>query len=311
MGQVNIKILWLVAVASILGYLANGEMIFSYLRQKKLVSHISPLTLMRISLEMNFVNHFLPSGGVSGISYTSWRLGKLGVSPSRATMAQAVRYAAGFAVFVVLLAVSVVAVTLDGNINRWIILISSTLVTVMAATTIAGMYLIRSQARIHTWVRNITTRINRLYHRLTGGRKRQLLDARKITYFCMDMHDDYRELTADRRQLLRPFLWGLVFTMTEVALFFVTFWALGSVVNPASILIAYGVASLAGFIVVTPGGAGAYEAIMVFVLAIAGINKGTAIGGILLARVIILVVTIGVGYIFYQHAVVKYGKIDH
>ena len=67
---------WVVMI----GYLAAGEMIFSYLRQKKMISHISVFTQMRISLELNFVNHVLPSGGVSGISYMNWRLHKLGVS---------------------------------------------------------------------------------------------------------------------------------------------------------------------------------------------------------------------------------------
>jgi uncharacterized protein (TIRG00374 family) len=88
----------------------------------------------------------------------------------------------------------------------------------------------------------------------------------------------------------------------------VTFWALGEPVNPAPILIAYGVATLAGFIVVTPGGAGAYETIMVAFLALAGIAQGTAIAGIVLARVILLLSTIGFGYLFYQHALIKYGR---
>jgi uncharacterized membrane protein YbhN (UPF0104 family) len=79
-------------------------------------------------------------------------------------------------------------------------------------------------------------------------------------------------------------------------------------VNPAPILIAYGVASSAGFFVFTPGGAGAYEAIMIGFLAIAGLNKGTAIAGIVLTRTILLLGTIILGYLFYQHALVKYGK---
>jgi putative heme transporter len=73
-------------------------------------------------------------------------------------------------------------------------------------------------------------------------------------------------------------------------------------------LIAYGVASLAGFFVITPGGAGAYEAIMVAFLAVAGIGSGIAIAGIVLTRVIVLMGTIGLGYVFYQHAILKYGK---
>jgi uncharacterized protein (TIRG00374 family) len=91
-------------------------------------------------------------------------------------------------------------------------------------------------------------------------------------------------------------------------LFLITFWALGVPVNPAPILIAYGVAALAGFFVITPGGAGAYEAIMVGFLALAGLSQGTAIAGTLLTRVILLLGTIVLGYVFYQLAIVKYGR---
>ena len=108
--------------------------------------------------------------------------------------------------------------------------------------------------------------------------------------------------------LLKPYLWGIFFTITEIAIFSIVFWALGSPVNPAPILIAYGLASVTGFLVVTPGGAGAYEATMVLVLAIAGMSNGEAIAGIVLTRAIILFVTIVGGYIFYQQALVKYGK---
>ena len=61
-------------------------------------------------------------------------------------------------------------------------------------------------------------------------------------------------------------------------------------------------------VIVTPGGAGAYEAIMVFVLAIAGMGNGEAIAGIILTRAIILFVTIVAGWVLYQQVVMKYGK---
>ena len=44
----------------------------------------------------NLVNHIFPSGGVSGISYTTWRMHKLGVSSARSTFAQVIRYVTGF-----------------------------------------------------------------------------------------------------------------------------------------------------------------------------------------------------------------------
>ena len=58
----------------------------------RLIGHISRLEQTRIALELNLVNHIFPSGGVSGISYTSWRMHKLGVSSARSTFAQVIRY---------------------------------------------------------------------------------------------------------------------------------------------------------------------------------------------------------------------------
>lgn len=306
--KVNIWILLLLIPVQLFAYFAGGEMIFSYLRGKKAIQDISGLGLARLALEMNFVNHVLPSGGVSGISYMTWRLGKFGVSPGRATMAQVVRFAAGFISFILLLIVAVFVVTVDNGINRWIILVSSLLIGGMMALIIGGMYLFNSAKRADWFAIRIARSVNALVRKVTFGRKMILLRDDAVTAFFGDMHRDYIALRSDKRLLVKPVLWGLAFTAADVALFWVTFWALGQPVNPAPILIAYGVATIAGFFVITPGGAGAYEAIMVAFLALAGLSQGTAIAGIVLTRVIILLGTIGLGYLFYQHAILKYGK---
>lgn len=308
LGKVNIWILLLLIPVQLLVYFAAGEMIFSYLRAKKSIDAVPPLTLARMSLEMNFVNHVLPSGGVSGISYMTWRLGKYGVSSGRATMAQVVRFAMGFGAFIALLAVAVLAVTIDGNINRWIILVSSTLAAFMLGTTALGIYFLSSQTRTDQFASWVVRTINSLVKKVTLGRRQDVLDPIHTKTFFEDMHRDYVALREDKAILRKPFLWGLLFTAADASLFFITFLALGEPVNPAPILIAYGVASLAGFFVVTPGGAGAYEAIMVGFLAIAGVSQGVAIAGIVLTRVVVLLGTIGLGYLFYQHAILKYGR---
>lgn len=308
LGRVNLWILLLLLPMQLLVYFAAGEMTFSYLRAKKSIDHVPPLTLARMSLEMNFVNHVLPSGGVSGISYMTWRLGKFGVSSGRATMAQVVRFAMGFGAFIALLAVAVLAVTIDGNINRWIILVSSTLVAVMLGSTALGMYFLSSGERTKQFAGWIVRAVNGFVKKVTFGKRGQVLEEKHTKTFFEDMHRDYIALREDKAILRKPFLWGIVFTAADAALFFITFLALGEPVNPAPILIAYGVASVAGFFVITPGGAGAYEAIMVGFLAIAGVSQGLAIAGIVLTRVIVLLGTIGLGYLFYQHAIIKYGR---
>jgi uncharacterized protein (TIRG00374 family) len=306
--SVNIWILLLLIPGQILAYYAAGEIMFSYLNAKKSIEHISGAELTRMSLEMNFVNHLLPSGGVSGISYMTWRLGKHGVQPGRATMAQVVKYAMSFISFIILLSIAVVMITIDGSINRWIILMSSIITSGMIAAIVAGIYLIGSQARMEKTARWVVRVTNRLVRSVTFGRKKSVLRQSNVETFFQEMHDDYVALKQDKRILLKPLIWGLVFTLVDTGLFVITFWALGVPVNPAPVLIAYGVASTSAFFVVTPGGAGAYEAIMVAFLAIAGLSQGTAIAGIVLTRVILLLGTIVLGYVFYQTALVKYGK---
>ena len=308
MSEVNLWVLALLIPIILLNYLAAGEMIFSYLRGKKQIKHVSMLTQMRMSLEMNFVNHALPSGGASGISYMTWRLGHYGVSPSRAIMAQAVRLAVGFAAFSVLLVISVLIVTIDTGVNRSIILVSSTLVGLMMGVTIVGIYFIKDLRRVRkasTWLTGV---INALVRKVTFGRKRRILRDGVVERFLVDIHEDFLELNRDRRVLIRPFIWAIIFTCTDIAMFFVAFWALGTIVNPAPILIAYGLATIAGFAVITPGGSGAYEALMVGFLVIAGVAQGTAIAGVVLTRVLVLLVIIVIGYIFYQLALMRYGK---
>lgn len=308
LSGVNIGILVLVMIITAASLLVSGEMLFSYLRQKNLVKEVNAWHMMRISLELNFVNHILPSGGVSGVSYLNWRLSKLGVSTGKSTMAQAVRYVAGFAATTTLLAISVLMVTIDGNVNRWIILMSTFLVFCMVSVTTLGIYLIRSPTRMSRFALWIEKWVNRVVRKVTSGRVHSIVKIEQLQEFMNDMHEDYLELNRDRRMLIKPYLWGLLFTVLDILIFEVTFLALGAYVNPAAILIGYSIATIAGFAIVTPGGTGAYETVMVMVLATAGVRDGQAIAGVILSRVIILLVTIVCGYVFYQLTIMKYGK---
>ena len=216
LGKINLgKLVWMLPIIAA-GYLATGEMIFSYLRQKGFVKNINPATLARISLELNFVNHAFPSGGVSGISYANWRLGKYGVPIGRATMAQFVRYVVGFMAIVVFLVVSVLMVTIDGRVNRWIILMSSTLVFLLVMATLLGAYFLNSVHRMKKLAKRITTITNGTAS-FFARRPQVVLKRESIEKFFYDMHDDFNELKRDKRVLLKPFLWAMLFTATEIA----------------------------------------------------------------------------------------------
>jgi len=294
----------------ILVYYAGGEMIFSYLRGKGQLKKVKQYELVRIALEGNFVNHVLPSGGVSGVTYLTWRLNMYGVPHGRATMAQVVRHAAGFTSFAVLLLLALFAITIDGSLNRWIILVSAAIFGLLISMIVGCIYLLSSKRRVDKFASWMYRAISFVVRRATAGKKRQWVSEKVIIHFLEEMHDDFIELKSEKRLLIKPLLWGIVYTLGDAGLFMIAFWSLGEVINPAPILVAYGAATLAGLFVLTPGGAGAYEAIMVTFLSFAGIPSGVAIAGTLLARAVILLGTVLFGYVFYQHALSNYGGKD-
>lgn len=310
LGNVNIWILLLLIPGQILVYYIGGEMMFSYLRAKGSTQGMTAKDFTKMALEMNFVNHVLPSGGVSGISYMTWRLNQFGIPAGRATMANLVRFAMTFAAFIALVLVAVVIITIDGTINRWIIFTSFSLVLLSMTAGFAVVYILSSRQRMWRAADRVVRHGNQLVKRLTFGRKSRAFRYNEVERFFSEMHFDYVALREDRNILIRPFLWGIAFTLGDVFLYLLTFWAMGIFFNPAPLLIAYGIAGVAGLLVITPGGTGAYEAVMISFLAVAGISQSEAIAGVILTRVILLLGTILLGYVFYQRAILKYGKYE-
>lgn len=306
LSRVNIWILLLLIPLQALSYYAVGAMIFSYLKQKKSLNAGSFETA-KMALELNFVNHILPSGGVSGASYMTWRLKHLGVGAGRATLAQVVRFVATFGAFLVLLIIATLAIALDGEINRLTLLMTTLLVSGIIFGLIVLVYVINDHDRLIRFSWHLSVFVNKMATKLLR-RKKPLLQTSTAATFFSELHEDYATLQKEPRLLLKPFIWGIIFNITEIGMFWVTFWALGTPINPAPLLIAYGLASIAGFFIVTPGGVGGYEAIMIFFLASAGIAPGATVAAVILTRTLLVLGTIASGYTFYQLALNKYGK---
>ena len=262
----------------------------------------------RIALELNLVNHIFPSGGVSGISYTTWRMHKLGVSSARSTFAQVIRYVTGFLSLLILLVIAVLALAIDGKVNRYIVAASFLLIIVVLALTFGLIFIFSSKRRMQTTAAGVSKFINTLVKYVTFGKKRRIMNAQKVEDFFVDMQDDFQDLANHPKLLKKPMIWGIVYTAFDVAMFTVAFMSLGVFVNPAILMVGYGVAGLAALFVFTPGGTGVYETIMIIFLSMAGTLPDLAIAGIILTRAILLTGTIVFGYIFYQHALIKYGK---
>lgn len=307
-GQVDLWILAALIPVQLFSYYATGGMIFSYLRAKGDLKNVSRWRMTRIALELNFVNHMLPSGGAAGFSYLGWLLSKFGVSVGRSTMSQIIRFALTFISFVMLLMVAVVALVIDHQISRMMILMSLGLATLAIGGTILGIFLISSRSRLEKFSEKFTLFVNRVVRKLTRGRKQDWLSDKILKTFFVELHDDYLAIRRERKILAMPFIWATLANIADVSLLWISFAALGYTLNPAILFIAFGLSSIGGAVSSIPGGAGVYEAIMIAFLASSQVPADVAIAGTLLARVTLVLGTVLFGYVFYQLTVLKYGK---
>lgn len=308
LGSVNLWILALLIPVQFFSYYATGGMIFSYLRSKGDLKGVSHWRMTRIALELNFVNHILPSGGAAGFSYLGWLLSRYKVSVGRSTMAQIIRFALTFVSFLVLMVVAVIMLTVDHRLDRFVILLCIALVVLCVGATFGAIAVVGSKRRLEKFSGWLTRVVNKIVRFFTRGRKPEAVKLTVISSFFGELHDDYLAIRKDRRILIKPFIWALLANMADVALLWVAFWALGVMVNPALLFVAFGISSLASAISVTPGGAGVYEAVMIAFLASSNVPAELAIAGTLLARVTLVLGTILFGYFFYQLTVIKHGK---
>jgi len=308
MGRVDLWVLLLLIPVQFLSYYATGGMIFSYLRSKGNLEDMSHWSTTRLALELNFVNHILPSGGAAGFSYLAWVLKKHKVSVARSTMAQLIRFVLTFLSFIVLLLVAMAILLFEHQIGSTVVLIGSSLVVAAVAALWGGVWLIKSNQRLQKFSAWLSTAANWVIGWVTRGRHKNIVKHDVVLEFFDGLHDDYLAIRRERKLLLKPFIWATVANLLDVTLIWIAFWSLGFPLNAALLFIAFGVASIVGALSVTPGGAGVYETIMVAFLAASGVTADVAIAGTLLARVALLGGTILFGYVFYQLTVVKYGK---
>lgn len=308
LDRVDLRILALIIPVQFFSYYAGGGMIFSYLRSKGDLKNVSHWRITRFALELNFVNHILPSGGAAGFSYLGWVLGKYGVKASRSTIAQLIRFTLTFMAFVILLIIAVIFLAADGRINRLIIILASLIVAVCLFVIFGAIYVIGNELRLKKFSHWLTKLANTVVNKLTRGKKPHILKDSVIPDFFGELHQDYLSIRKDARILIKPFIWAIFTNIADVALIWIAFYALGYEVSPAILFVAFGISSLASAISVTPGGAGIYEAIMIAFLASSSVPPDVAIAGTLLARVTLVLGTILFGYVFYQFTVLKYGK---
>lgn len=305
LSQVNLWVLALLVPVQLASFTVTGESLFSFLRARGELQGMHPFTAMRMSLEFNFANHMLPSGGAAGLTYTSWKLSSLGVAPAKATLAQLARFALTFVSFSLVLLAATIWLIASGQSSPPVLWSALGVGVLSVGVTLGGTILFRNRRALHRFA-GFVTRVANGAGKLIG--KPALVDPITIVRFFDGMHLELRAITEQPRALVTPFAWSFLIHVFDAGLFWVALAAFGIYADPALVFVAYGMSTVVSMVITTPNGVGAYEIVMIGLLVSGGLPNATVVAAITLARAVLLAGTIAFGWIFYQHSISRAGR---
>jgi uncharacterized protein (TIRG00374 family) len=302
LGHVNGWALLLLIPIEALDYHAQARL---YQRLFGLVGNkLSYKFLYKTSVELNFVNHVFPSGGVTGISYFGVRMskGENDISGGKATLIQVMKLALTFLSFEVLIIFGLLCLAVMGRVNNLTILVAASLSTLLLVGTVLFVYIVGSKKRINSFFTTITEWLNRFIHFFLRSRPESInVDKAKAVF--TDFHDNYEQLKNSRRALRAPFWYAFLANLMEVLAVYVVYIAFGKYINFGAVILAYAIANFAGLVSVLPGGVGVYEGLMTAVLAATGIPPRVSLPVTIMYRVLNTLLQIPPGYVLYQRAI--------
>ena len=282
--------------------------LLNYHSQTKMYQHLFAIVgnklsykfLYRASLELNFVNHVFPSGGVTGVSYFAARMRDgQHITGAKATLVQVMKLALLFLSFEVLLIAGLFFLAIVGKASGFLLFVAGILSTLLVLGTFGLAYIIGSKRRINAFFITITKGLNKLIQ-IVRPNHPETIGIEKAHQTFDDLHENYLEFRKHISELRAPFWWAVLANATEVATLYVVYIAFNEWVNVGAVILAYAVANFAGLVSVLPGGVGIYEGLMTAVLVAGGVPAGVSLPVTVMYRVLSTAIQVPPGYYYYH-----------
>lgn len=296
--HVNAWALLLIIPAQLLNYDAQARLYQGLFRV--VGNNLRYTTLLRTSVELNFVNHVFPSGGVTGISYFGLRVRDSTITGAKATVVQLLKVVMLVLSFEILIVFGVFCLAVQGHMNGIILMMAGSLTTLLVVGTAGFVYIIGSKRRIAGFFTALTRGVNKLIQAVRPDSRAETISTARARVLFEDLHDNYVVFQKDWRKLRWPLFWALMANFWEVMTVYVVYVAFGHFVNVGSVILAYAVANFAGLVSVLPGGVGVYEGLMTLVLTATGVPSKLSLPVTVMYRVLSTLVQLPPGYYFYH-----------
>ena len=300
--EANGFVLMLLIPEQLFMYFACGQIFFSYLRHKKNVQKFSNGEILKISTELNFVNHAIPAGGVGGLAFLTYRLMPYGVTAGQASFLYLFRYAVTTVVNYAqaLVAIGVLlALKMIPQEAMWIIPVSLLMNMGVFFFLWFVIFVASSGKRIEKFSKCVSKTVNGAMRILTFGHKREMIKEAKISDYFQDIHKSVVIAKENKQYLKQPLMWGLIYSLCEVGTYYIVALSLGRWELLPFIMIGEAIGSVFDGIVPY----GLYELGMAGVMIALGVDFPTATIVTVMTRVITLLFTIASGSYPYYEAI--------
>ena len=283
-------------------YYACGQIFFSYLRHKKNVKRFNNGEVLKISTELNFVNHAIPAGGVGGLAFLTYRLMPYGVTAGQASFLYLFRYAVTTVVNYAqaLVAIGVLlALKMIPREAMWIIPVSLLMNMGVFFFLWFVVFVASSSRRIEVFSRTVSRIANAAMRIVTFGHRKKLMEYERISDYFQDIHKSVVIAKENKKYLRQPIIWGLIYSLCEVGTYYIVALSLGRWELLPFIMIGEAIGSVFDGIVPY----GLYELGMAGVMIALGVDFPTATIVTVMTRVITLLFTIASGSYPYYEAI--------
>jgi len=281
-------ILALIIVIQIASYYVNALYYRSIL--KVFSYNISVERLFEGALATNFVNYILPSVGLAGAGYLSQVLSPE-VPRGEGVLAQLMRYALSALAVLVMMPVGFIVIFFSNDSGRPIVKITLASAAAIIVLALAIVIFIQQETvlrRFANWLLKVAQRL------------RPSLNAASTRYFIDEFYIGYRAMIKQKRRMLIPFGWSMVYIIIEIFTLYMAFLAFGKVVNPGIVIMAYlfaNIASIFGGVFISTG---IFEIGMIGTLVALGLPFVLAFSITTVYRVLNLLIGLPPGFYFYR-----------
>ncbi|MHB1865336.1 MAG: lysylphosphatidylglycerol synthase transmembrane domain-containing protein [Candidatus Saccharimonadales bacterium] len=289
LSTVNILVVFLIVVVQLFSYFLNAMYYNSILI---LFSHrgIRLYRLFEGAMAANFINYIIPSAGVAGVGLFSQVLYPE-VPRGKGVLVQIMRYALSALAVLVMLPIGISLIVLTRPENKNIDRIAITASLAILAGAICVVAVVHQEKWLRSFIKRSERNFKRIFKRLKTG---------AVDEFVNEFFIGYHAMVKQKRGMLIPFGWSLIYIVVEILTLYLAVVAFGKFINPGVVIMAYLIANITSFIGGSLFSVGVFELGMLGTFVALGQPFVLALSITIVYRVVNLIVGLPPGFIFYR-----------